>query len=482
MKQKHSQNRWLLFLLTSLTLALVSCAKATPPTPVWLELPALDWVNLEGLLVDHPLPAGFERSLEPTKLRVSFSTRLENQPDDDGLANYPGLISGRWLAVALPYNHDSIGLTLPQALARAHLPLNQISSPLRAAPVDGLLPGETGYPLTELLVAQLSGSQDPALLDWLTKLTPRPTRPQLIGAVGDIVIRGEGEPSLARADGDPAALLGDVLPHLRSRDLLLGNLETTVSTGGEPNLIKRFRFRIHPDSLAALVAAGFDFFSSANNHTHDYGPVAFTDTLRHLAASGVAWAGAGHNLAEASQPAILPVEASRLAVFGFALFPTESRGYKPGDAAATDTTPGILIDPELLRRQIAAARADGLIPVVFSHAGHEYVNQPPAWLKTMYRSFIEAGAALVLGSHPHVLQGVESWQDGIIVYSMGNFLFIGCDEDPPAQKSAIYSLCFYEGQFRGYNVLPVKAGDAVTSLDPGRDLAEFVALNRLIGN
>ena len=399
------------------------------------------------------------------------------------------LLDSRWLAVPVPWNHDRLGYSFsdPECAPSALVALETIAAPWRAAVVDGLLPGESGYALelrATLNVQSTDSVLQQAVYEQLAVALPTPARPYILGAVGDIVIEAPGQAFLEWSDWDLSALLPGLVPYLRSRDLLLANLEAPVSLGGEPNMIKRFRFRHHPKVLDALREAGFDFLSFANNHTLDYGPEAFADTLQYLRQSGMAWAGAGSDLEEALRPAKLTLpDGTRLAVFAFADYPVESRGFKPADAAAGPEQPGILTDAELLRTAIAEAAAEGYFVVAMPHAGFEYVQRPHASIKQLYRSFVAAGADLVLGSHPHVLQGLEAYAGGVILYSLGNFLFTQLDEPPVAQKSAVFSFVMYDGQLRGYSLLPVRALNDYTVPESDRQKAEreFMALIPLIG-
>lgn len=464
--------------------------------PVWSDAVSslTSWLDGQKLVPARILPADDDATVG---LRLDFVERLAG---GTALALEPNqyVVASRWLALPLAYTADRIGYGFSE-LAELDLlgelrPLEQITAPWRVAPIDQLLPGEPDYPLLQYLIVNASAADEAALTAFRalmdTYLRPEavsgfvtPERPFVVSAVGDIVIEPPGQAELAGAGWDIAVLLRDVLPYLRSRQLLLGNLEAPVSVRGEGNPVKRFQFRHRPEVLDALVSAGFDYLGFANNHTLDFGPEAFADTLLHLEASSLAWSGAGMNLAEALRPALIDTPAGRLAVFAYADFPVESRGFKPADAAATPDSPGIAVDKQLVRQAVAEAAAAGYIVLVLPHAGFEYVQKPPEAIKRDYRALIEAGAHLVLASHPHVLQGIEVWQNGLIAYSLGNFLFTQLDEPPLAQRSAVFNFVLYKGRFRGYSLVPVRALDDFTELEPDlkRAEADFVALNRLIG-
>ncbi len=376
----------------------------------------------------------------------------------------PGAVARRWLAVELPYS-SATAVSSTTDLPR--VPLDAIRSDMRAAAIDGFLPGEAGYPLVESVVVSIEGTISKALRDWFDRLPDlTDEKPLVLGAVGDMIVNRSYQDAFIAAGKKTEFLLGDTLPLLRSRDILVGNLEGPVSLRGKPNPVKRYQFRHDPSLLAAIVDAGFDHVTFANNHTLDYGQEAFSDTLRYLRQAKLSWTGAGNNLQEAAQAVFKDVKGERISFLSFAGYPVESRGYSPQDAAAGPSSPGILVDPRLLRSRIGEEAASGRTVVVIAHAGFEYITSPHESIRTLYRSFIDAGASLVLGGHPHVLQGIEPWGRGVIAYSLGNFLFLGLNEDPPAQKSGIFSFVVYKGAVRGFSFAPVVAGNDKTRLDP----------------
>ena len=240
--------------------------------------------------------------------------------------------------------------------------------------------------------------------------------PVVIYAVGDIAMVGNAELEL-RGRYDEAFFL--VKPLLADRDLAVCNLEAPLTRRGEAVAGKEFTFRARPESLAAIVAAGFNVFGLANNHLMDFGPLGLKDTLASLQAAGVYKAGAGENLHQARQPALVPLPEKNSAVallsysmtFPEAFFATR---LKPG------TAPGNL---EYILRDVAAAKKDAPIVVVSNHWSAELLPTPKDYqIETAHRA-IEHGARLVIGHHPHVLQGVEFYRGGVIFYSLANFVF-----------------------------------------------------------
>lgn len=237
--------------------------------------------------------------------------------------------------------------------------------------------------------------------------TSPPATPDRVGTllfVGDIMLsRSVGDAMVARNDWVwPFARIASVTA---AADLTFGNLETTVSVRGE-QLGCGYCFRADPRVVGGLRAGGFDVLSVANNHIWDYGPDAFSDTLRHLSAADIAPVGAGR------APLLRTVAGTRVAYLAYTdLLP------------ASACTGGVnCYDPVRMPEDIAAAAAAADVVVVSFHTGTEY--QPPdERQRRIYRAAIDAGADLVVGHHPHVVQATERYQGGFIAYSLGNFIF-----------------------------------------------------------
>jgi poly-gamma-glutamate synthesis protein (capsule biosynthesis protein) len=255
------------------------------------------------------------------------------------------------------------------------------------------------------------------LLLLLTLFLPAPAWAQavVINAVGDIMLAGSGRAIFDRQGYDyPFAATAAIL---RSGDLTVGNLEAPLSAGGAEYRNKRFRYRIDPRAAVALKQAGFSVLSLANNHMLDFGTAGLADTLRHLDAAGIPHAGAGGDLPDARREAVLQVRGKRVAFLSYSL--TEPKAFYAG-AGRGGTAPGY---PSYFVEDIRRARALADYVVVSFHWGEEMATAPkPYQVATAHRA-VDAGADLVLGHHPHVLQGAERYHGGVILYSLGNFAF-----------------------------------------------------------
>jgi len=337
-------------------------------------------------------------------------------------------------------------------------PLESITLPEIALPVVGLFPDQPGYPLQGEAAVGLR-SKDQALRAWFDSL-PSPaaaadSRILWIGAVGDIMPARGVDDALLSADGIQR-VFGDTLPALRSCALLLGNLESAATLAGA-RTGKTYTFRFAPAALGALKKAGFSYLSLANNHTFDFGASGFLDTLAGLSQWGLATSGAGGNVREASLPFIAHFGDVEIRILSFAAYPVDRTGFNGRKVArATLDRPGTLwLDEEGLAAAVRAF-SPGSFNIALVHGGEEWSSLPTADQKRLYTELVQAGSDLVVGSHPHVLQGMQAFQGGLIAYSLGNFIFPGMDGTDGGEDSVILKLGLYQGKIRYVIPLPVR--------------------------
>jgi poly-gamma-glutamate synthesis protein (capsule biosynthesis protein) len=239
-----------------------------------------------------------------------------------------------------------------------------------------------------------------------TSPIPVVVRPLRLAAVGDINL-----------DGAPADAWRGVGHALRSADLSFGNLESVVSTRGEP-YAKEYSFRAKPAALAALAGkSGIDVLNLANNHTGDYGPRALVDTVRGVEHNGIKAVGAGANIKRALAPQVVRRLGLRVAFVGFSeIAPIEfSAGAdRPGTAWA---------NPSEIVEAVRAARRKADIVVATFHWGIERQTLETERQRELADVAVKAGAQVVVGAHPHTLQPVRRQGGAIVAYSLGNFVF-----------------------------------------------------------
>jgi len=239
-----------------------------------------------------------------------------------------------------------------------------------------------------------------------------------LNAVGDLMLGdfpltlGFGVRSSIREkiDGNPFNKIKHVLMNC---DICFGNLETVLSDYGlKNNDIKSAQMRGDPCFVELLKDAGFNVMSIANNHAMQHGPEAFIETKEGLIQGGIAPIGiVGAN--RRVVPHFMEVNCLRVCFLGYSLRPEK---YCPQILYAQPNVWEIVEDIKLNK-----ARSD--IVIVSLHWGDEFVQLPsPEQIRSAH-SFIDAGASLVIGHHPHMVQGIERYKDGVIAYSLGNFIF-----------------------------------------------------------
>lgn len=238
--------------------------------------------------------------------------------------------------------------------------------------------------------------------------------------VGDVML-GRNITPVRRAQGNgyPLAL---VAPILRSADLTFANLESPLTN--LPHYPGGYNLQAEPAAVESLSLAGFDWVSVANNHSGDHGRGGMIDTIKALRSKNILWAGGGEDEASARRPALVTVNGLRLALLAY-----------DGTYATIEAVGNLAGSQKLdLNRAIAdvkRARTSVEIVIVSIHWGVEYSAQPTTSEKQIARQLVDAGAALVIGHHPHVVEPME-WiarADGrtsVVAYSLGNFLFDMC--------------------------------------------------------
>ena len=291
-------------------------------------------------------------------------------------------------------------------------------------------------------------------------------------AVGDIMLaRTVGDQMKAEGSGIVFAGVQSVFD---SGDILVGNLECALTTSGDRQP-KSYTFSAPPDSAEALAQAGFDVLSLANNHAMDYGIRGLEDTLAALSQSGISPVGAGENVSQARFPVVLVRNGLRLAFLSYVDVPTESSGFDARTWIATASQPGIAwADSDHITADVVAAKLQADVVIVLLHSGYEifsYIPSVSANQREEARAAIDAGAALVIGSHPHVLQSIEEYHGGLIAYSLGNFVFDGYEGI--ANASIILRVVLTPAGVQSYDWVPVLIKNGLPGMAPN-DIANGI--------
>jgi len=271
-----------------------------------------------------------------------------------------------------------------------------------------------------------------------------------------------------RGKGDPAWALARIAPRLRKADLVFLNLESVYADSGEGKARDRWLLRAPTGYLAALPASGVHAVTLANNHALDYGRPGMLSTLQALEEHGVSVTGVQTTEDERQAPLLLQVGTTRLALLGY---------NRVIYGAKSDFVPR----PHWYERDRAVAdvqRAVGLSDavIVAVHWGDEYSLLPRAREQEEARALVDAGADVVAGHHPHVPQPAEEYGDGLIVHSLGNFLFdmIARYKWPRTRRTLLLSLTYRDGRRTGWKLLPVRQDRRYRPrLDPRLDVASW---------
>ncbi len=283
----------------------------------------------------------------------------------------------------------------------------------------------------------MTGGLLPLLLSWLLSAggnaaAPAPVR-ITFAAVGDVNF---GTPrSHLQRHPNPLTL---VAPLLAGRDIVYGNLETPVSarplrhvqpprdcareactkTQADYAYWHKITFWTSPDSLRMLKASGFTFFGTANNHALDQGPDGLRETIAHLKAAGLAFAGTGLTREDAWRPHVFEKQGVKVALFSVT------------SLLNLPEPPGVFVafaPPERLMRELLPrvrdARKNADFVVVALHFGVEMEWRTARHEREWLQELAQAGCDLFIGTHPHVLRGISVHGSMPAIHSLGNFLF-----------------------------------------------------------
>jgi hypothetical protein len=239
----------------------------------------------------------------------------------------------------------------------------------------------------------------------------------------DVVLQAVGDINMGDGVADAMAARGtlypwrDVAPVLRSADIAFGNLECSVSTRGAP-VPKEFNFRGSPSALRQVVRyAGLDVLNLANNHVGDYGTPALLDTVRAVRASGAVPVGAGASLTAARRAQVVTRLGLRVAFVGFS-------DIGPASFFAGPSSPGTsFAEVGAIDAAVRAARRSADVVVATFHWGVERDTAENARQRGFASAALQAGAAAVIGAHPHVLQPIRATRTTVVAYSLGNFVW-----------------------------------------------------------
>ncbi len=252
---------------------------------------------------------------------------------------------------------------------------------------------------------------------------------------------------------DPALPFRKIAPLTSAADISFINLESPFSDRGsyrEGGLI----FHAAPEMIAGLTAAGLSIASTANNHSRDCGSHGVDFTVAWLRSHGIAPLGTSESEALTHRGIVLERKGIRFGFLGYT-FDQQNGNWRDIDTRIA------LTDPATLCRDIASLRQRADVVIVSMHNGIEYAPRPNQAQIQFAHAAIDAGATLVIGHHPHVIQPEEQYRGGLIFYSLGNFVFDQYQREA-TQHGAIVELSFWGTKILAARVIPVK----ITSTGP----------------
>lgn len=273
-----------------------------------------------------------------------------------------------------------------------------------------------------------------------------------------------GDITLGRCVAKAATRAGDftypfqyVAERLRSADITIGSLDGTISDESPPMPCPDSINLIGPETMVeGLQFAGFDVITVATNHIKDCGEkgyrcgdLAFLDTIDNLSKAGIRSVGGGSNLNESRQPVVIEVRGVRFAFLG--INQIDERVWATERTAGTAPLSSRMTGQ--IKRDIAAAREIADVVIVLPQWGIEYAPEPEENQRVWAQEFLDAGASLVIGNHPHIVQPVEEFHNGLVFYSLGNFVF---DQEHDFRREGMVIQAVFSGsQIESWKILPV---------------------------
>ena len=232
-----------------------------------------------------------------------------------------------------------------------------------------------------------------------------------ISAVGDISFAGRN------ADKPSTEIFKLISPIFKKSDLVVGNLEGPLFDGRN-SIMGKCTIRGCTRWAKVLRDTGFDILSLANNHIMDHGEAGLLSTIRSLEQNGLVYLGAGKNRKDAYAPKFIDAYNLRLAFLARTSVIVSSPCYAEENKAGV-----AFLDVSETKEYIKLSKKSADIVILLIHWGIEDYVYPTPEQRYLANEFIDGGADIILGHHPHVIQGIEQIKNSLVAYSLGNFLF-----------------------------------------------------------
>lgn len=260
----------------------------------------------------------------------------------------------------------------------------------------------------------------------------------------------------------------ELLEEMTGADIFMLNNEFPYTLRGEPTPEKKFTFRADPETAGYLVDMGVDIVSLANNHAYDYGEISLLDSLDTLTEMEMPYVGAGRNIEEASRPFYFETYGMKI---GFLSSTQIERLDNPDTREATENSAGVFRswNGDLLYEKTAETAKNCDFLVVYVHWGSENTTELDWAQKEQAKMLVQSGADLIIGDHPHCLQGMEILEGVPVFYSVGNFLFNSKTLDTCLIKATVK-----EGKLSSIQFLPVLQKGCKAELLSGSEKARVL--------
>ena len=248
---------------------------------------------------------------------------------------------------------------------------------------------------------------------------------------------------------------------LSKADITMGNLEVVLSEKGiDYRFLNTVEFRSYPDAVKGLQYAGYDIVSVATNHALNHGEEPFRDSLNILSENGIKYVGL-KSVSGGCVPVVIEAGGVKVGFLAYSLRP--EKYFKGLPCYADGKT-------EVICEDIKALKQECSFIVVSLHWGDEFIQRPSLWQIESARALIHAGAGIIIGHHPHVLQGMEHYKGGFIAYSLGNFV---CDMwQKERRETVIIDLLLNDKDIESVNLIPVKINNMLQPEILGGEEAE----------
>jgi len=300
----------------------------------------------------------------------------------------------------------------------------------------------------EISNSQAQGEKE--FLDFLLqkKKLPQASEEVSLFAVGDISY-SRGVERIVKKQNDINYPFLKIRDYLKSADLVFGNLETSITQGPEISDFEMI-FRSNPGTEQALKQAGFSILSLANNHTPNFEEKGLKDTFNFLKNAGIKYVGAGQNEQEAYQPVYIEYKGIKFAFLAY----NDSDVVPVYYEASTNRAGTAFMRIDKMIEAIKDAKQKADFAIISMHAGIEYARKPNNSQINFAHAAIDAGADLVIGHHPHVVQTLEKYKGKYIFYSLGNFVFDQPQSEETKEGLAI-KIYFAKNGINKISLLPV---------------------------